>query len=137
MQQASGECELKPSPLVQSWSEWEYLACGILVACPLLVVPIVNPCKADIGKPFIERYWVKAQAWLAIFGFIGNYFWTHYFFQLLGASYTMPSHRLNNVCSKPLRKGQSHWAFFCPCCCLSAIHVLLHPVCATWHHTFG
>lgn len=35
--------------------------------------------------------------WQAIFGFVGNYFWTHYFFQLLGAAYTLPSHRLNGV----------------------------------------
>jgi cycloeucalenol cycloisomerase len=34
---------------------------------------------------------------MAIFGFIGNYFWTHYFFNLLGAAYTLPSHRLNGV----------------------------------------
>lgn len=35
--------------------------------------------------------------WVAIFGFIGNYFWTHYFFNLLGAAYTLPSHKLNGV----------------------------------------
>jgi hypothetical protein len=39
----------------------------------------------------------QANVWVAIFGFIGNYFWTHYFFNLLGAAYTLPSHRLNGV----------------------------------------
>jgi cycloeucalenol cycloisomerase len=39
----------------------------------------------------------QANVWMAIFGFIGNYFWTHYFFNLLGAAYTLPSHRLNGV----------------------------------------
>lgn len=39
----------------------------------------------------------QANVWIAIFGFIGNYFWTHYFFNLLGAAYTLPSHRLNGV----------------------------------------
>ena len=38
-----------------------------------------------------------AQVWIAIFSFVGNYFWTHYFFQLLGAAYTFPSWRLNDV----------------------------------------
>lgn len=37
------------------------------------------------------------NVWQAIFGFIGNYFWTHYFFNLLGAAYTLPSHKLNGV----------------------------------------
>jgi len=40
---------------------------------------------------------VQANVWMAIFGFIGNYFWTHYFFNLLGAAYTLPSHKLNGV----------------------------------------
>jgi hypothetical protein len=40
---------------------------------------------------------VQMNVWQAIFGFIGNYFWTHYFFNLLGAAYTLPSHRLNGV----------------------------------------
>ncbi|KAF1893403.1 hypothetical protein Lal_00001873 [Lupinus albus] len=32
-----------------------------------------------------------------IFSYVGNYFWTHYFFTVLGASYTFPSWRMNNV----------------------------------------
>lgn len=39
----------------------------------------------------------QANVWIAIFSFVGNYFWTHYFFQLLGASYTFKSFRLNGV----------------------------------------
>ncbi len=39
----------------------------------------------------------SVQVWIAIFSFVGNYFWTHYFFQLLGAAYTFPSWRLNDV----------------------------------------
>lgn len=39
----------------------------------------------------------QMNVWMAIFGFIGNYFWTHYFFNLLGAAYTLPSHKLNGV----------------------------------------
>jgi cycloeucalenol cycloisomerase len=83
---------------MQSWDEWGYLWCGVLTVAPLLVIPLLAPGEADRGKPLLGRFWVKANVWIAIFGFIGNYFWTHYFFQLLGAAYTMPSHRLNNVC---------------------------------------
>lgn len=81
----------------QAWDEWGYLACGVLTAAPLVIYPLLFPGRADAGKPLAQRYWVKANLWLGVFGFIGNYFWTHYFFQLLGASYTMPSHRLNDV----------------------------------------
>lgn len=83
----------------QGWREWEYLACGLLTASPLVVLPIMFPGKVDRGKPYTSRFWVKANIWLAIFGFVGNYFWTHYFFHVLGAAYTMPSHRLNQACS--------------------------------------
>ena len=40
---------------------------------------------------------VQANVWIAIFSFIGNYFWTHYFYKILGATYTFPAHRLNDV----------------------------------------
>ena len=39
----------------------------------------------------------QANLWIAIFGFIGNYYWTHYFFNILGAAYTFPSFKLNQV----------------------------------------
>ncbi len=35
-------------------------------------------------------YWLKANVWIAIFGFVGNYFWTHYFYTVLGARYLFP-----------------------------------------------
>ena len=28
---------------------------------------------------------------------IGNYFWTHYFYKILGCKYSFPAHRLNDV----------------------------------------
>ena len=52
----------------------------------------------------------QANVWIAVFGYVGNYFWTHYFFKLLGASYTMKSHRLNDV---PLVMYLMTHAYFC------------------------
>ena len=49
----------------------------------------------------LQRYWVKANLWIAIFSFIGNYFWTHYFSRLLGAAYTFPAHQLNEARPSP------------------------------------
>lgn len=47
----------------------------------------------------------QANIWIAIFSFIGNYFWTHYFYKVLGASYTFVSWRLNDVSDQ----GASTW----------------------------
>ncbi|KAG8090838.1 hypothetical protein GUJ93_ZPchr0011g27614 [Zizania palustris] len=47
----------------------------------------------------LGQHWPIASAniWIIIFSYVGNYFWTHYFFTVLGASYTFPSWRMNNV----------------------------------------
>ncbi|CAN1267903.1 Cycloeucalenol cycloisomerase [Linum perenne] len=39
----------------------------------------------------------QASVWIIIFSYVGNYFWTHYFFTVLGAEYTFPSWKMNNV----------------------------------------
>lgn len=62
----------------------------------MLLPPLLQPA-AERGKPLAQRFWVKANLWIAIFSFIGNYFWTHYFYRLLGAAYTFPAHRLNEA----------------------------------------
>ncbi|KAK4774909.1 hypothetical protein SAY86_009844 [Trapa natans] len=53
--------------------------------------------KADRTMSWKDRYWVKASIWIIIFSYVGNYFWTHYFFTVLGAAYTFPSWKMNNV----------------------------------------
>ncbi|XP_031258667.1 cycloeucalenol cycloisomerase-like [Pistacia vera] len=40
---------------------------------------------------------LQANLWIILFSYVGNYFWTHYFFTVLGASYTFPSWKMNNV----------------------------------------
>lgn len=62
-----------------------------------MLLPLALQPPAERGKPLAQRYWVKANLWIATFSFIGNYFWTHYFYRLLGASYTFPAHRLNQA----------------------------------------
>ncbi|XP_034926086.1 cycloeucalenol cycloisomerase isoform X2 [Populus alba] len=53
--------------------------------------------QADSKLCWKDCYWVKASLWIIIFSYVGNYFWTHYFFTVLGASYTFPSWKMNNV----------------------------------------
>jgi len=92
------------------------MSLGVLAAFPYVLIPLYFPNlikgggDPDAGKPLSQRYWVKANLWIAIFSFIGNYVWTHYFYQLLGASYTFPAHRLNDV---PVTLYLMTHAYFC------------------------
>ncbi|KAL0535301.1 hypothetical protein IC582_029630 [Cucumis melo] len=79
------------------FTELEYLLLGLLAALPAFLIPVVWPGEADRCLPWKDRYWVKASLWIVIFSYVGNYFWTHYFFTVLGASYTFPSWRMNDV----------------------------------------
>lgn len=96
-----------------------FLVCGGL-ALPLALQPFLAP-TGKARKPLSASHAVRAQLWIAIFGFIGNYWcarcplsvlcatdhgagccaaacrYTHYFYCVLRAKYTMPSWRLNDV----------------------------------------
>ena len=87
-------------PKSYEWfEEWSYFIVGLIIALPPLVVPLfmAKDGHGDPGRPVWQRYWVKANVWIAILSFIGNYLWTHYFYNLLGASYTFKAWRLNDV----------------------------------------
>ncbi|CAM0875951.1 unnamed protein product [Alopecurus aequalis] len=72
------------------------------------------PRRKDSIRSLKDRYWVKANVWIIIFSYVGNYFWTHYFFTVLGASYTFPSWRMNNV---------PHTTFFLTHACFLFYHM--------------
>ena len=81
----------------ESFGRWGYLAyCGACAA-PAIVAPLMRPSASDRGKALSERYIVKANVWIAVFSFIGNYWYTHYFYAVLKAEYTFDAHRLNDV----------------------------------------
>ncbi|KAE9604276.1 putative cycloeucalenol cycloisomerase [Lupinus albus] len=86
-----------PFNLYENFTELEYLLIGLISAVPSVLIPMLFVGKADRIIPWKDRYWVKASLWIMIFSYVGNYFWTHYFFTVLGASYTFPSWRMNNV----------------------------------------
>jgi|TARA_B110000971_G_scaffold215294_1_gene248541 cycloeucalenol cycloisomerase len=84
------------------WGPWGYLGYCVSCAAPYIVVPLFKPLGGDILKdgsvrPRSEQYVLKANAWIAIFSFVGNYWYTHYFYQVLHAKYTFHAHRLNDV----------------------------------------
>jgi len=83
--------------LYEDFTAWTYdLVLGGL-ALPFLLQPIIYPLGPDKDRPLLERYAFKANLWIAIFTFIGNYWYTHYFFSVLKARYSMPAHNLNAV----------------------------------------
>ena len=84
--------------LYERFTAWTYLwVCGGL-ALPLVLQPFLYPgLTREADRPLAQRYALKANVWLAIFGWVGNYWYTHYFYSVLGAAYTMPAHRVNGV----------------------------------------
>ncbi len=76
--------------ILDPWGDLAYLVFGVLLAAPLVVVPLIWPGAADRGRPLRERHWVKLNLWLAIFTWCGSYFITHYFFEALGMAYRFP-----------------------------------------------
>ena len=79
------------------WGRWGYMIyCGSCAA-PALVWPLTYPLKGDKKLPKSEWYILKANLWIALFSFIGNYWYTHYFYAVLKANYTFDAHRLNDV----------------------------------------
>jgi cycloeucalenol cycloisomerase len=87
--------------LYESWSAREYNLYLLLLSLPCILQPIIFPSaffsSPDAQRPLSQRYATKANIWFAIYAFIGNYWYTHYFYSVLKASYSMPSTRLNNV----------------------------------------
>jgi len=81
----------------KEWEDYGFMALALAVSLPAVLIPLLIPGE-DSVKPLRERYWVKANVWIFIFGFVGNYFWTHYFYKLLHATYTFPvKWQLNEV----------------------------------------
>lgn len=85
------------TPLYKYCDRNSYLIISIVGCLPGFVIPLLFPCSVDKQRPYSQRFWVKGTLWIAVFGFYGNYFWTHYFYQLLGAKYMFDSYRFNDV----------------------------------------
>jgi cycloeucalenol cycloisomerase len=95
------------SGVYERFDAWSYIyLCGGLalgfVLQPFLyharMVGAPQQVSPDVARPWYQRYSCKANVWIAVYSFIGNYWYTHYFYSVLHAAYTMPSiHRFNHV----------------------------------------
>lgn len=63
---------------------------GFSLALPVLLVPLCLAARFT-AVPWFESYWLKANLYLFIFGFFGNYFGSEYFFDVLGMVYNYPN----------------------------------------------
>eukprot|EP01127_Copromyxa_protea_P019144 TRINITY_DN6142_c0_g1_i1.p1 TRINITY_DN6142_c0_g1~~TRINITY_DN6142_c0_g1_i1.p1 ORF type:complete len:262 (+),score=53.48 TRINITY_DN6142_c0_g1_i1:84-869(+) len=74
----------------EEWTDLGYMVTGLLLSIPNFVLPNIFASAEDKKLPFWSRFCNKSYVWIALFNFIGNYFWSHYFFTCLGASYSFP-----------------------------------------------
>ena len=82
----------------ESFTAFHYLAVGLLLFLAPVLIPIIVPSHfLSSHLPLSRRYSSKANLYLFILAWMANYFWTHYFYSVLRASYTFPAHRLNHV----------------------------------------
>ena len=70
-----------------TWGNAALLAHSLVVALPVLLIPAFLARRHPSHLPWHQRYWFKANVYLAIFSFIGNYFGSAYFFDVLGMAY--------------------------------------------------
>lgn len=74
----------------QRWSNGALLAHAFATALPVLLVPMLIARRFTV-KRWYQSYWFKANVYLLLFGFFGNYFGSEYFFDVLGMVYHYPN----------------------------------------------
>lgn len=63
---------------------------NLALLLPLYLIPLLIRDERDIGRRWHETYWFKANVWMFIFVFACTYFFTEYFFDILGMVYYFP-----------------------------------------------
>jgi cycloeucalenol cycloisomerase len=76
--------------LSRGWGDLGYLVQALLVAAPLVVVPALLSPERAAGRAWHQTAWLKLNLWIAVFAFVGNYFGSEYFFDVLGMIYRFP-----------------------------------------------
>eukprot|EP00041_Stephanoeca_diplocostata_P020509 m.460823 g.460823 ORF g.460823 m.460823 type:complete len:290 (+) comp21599_c0_seq10:192-1061(+) len=96
----------------ETWTGTSYLICGIVLSVPCILLPASACRRVDTHQKFWERYYVRFTIWMAIVVFIASYFFTHYFYTLLGVRYTLPTDgwELNHV---PISMYLMAYPYFC------------------------
>jgi cycloeucalenol cycloisomerase len=65
----------------EDFDQWSYMKVCVGLALPFLLQPLLLPSAGhespDASRPLLERYSFKANLWIAVYSFIGNYWYTH------------------------------------------------------------
>jgi len=76
---------------VNSFGDTALLLHGVIVAAPLFLIPALLRIGNNPGQRWYNSYWFKANLYIGLFGFFGNYFGSEYFFDVLGMVYNLPN----------------------------------------------
>lgn len=68
---------------------WQ-LGQNLLMLAPLYVIPFFIRDETSLGRKWYQTYWFKFNVWIYIFAFVATYFFTEYFFDVLGMVYDFP-----------------------------------------------
>lgn len=81
------------SRAVLTWDDPTYIAFGFLCGAPPVLVPALLHRRIPglRGVPWHQSWWFKFNVWIFLFVFVGTYFLTHYFFDVLGMRYEFPT----------------------------------------------
>lgn len=76
---------------VTAFDDTALLLHAALVALPLAVIPAFLQRWTNPSLRWYQSYWFKANLYIFLFGFFGNYFGSEYFFDVLGMVYHLPN----------------------------------------------
>lgn len=76
--------------LYESFSANDYLSFSVCLMLPQWCLPFFMATAEEKKIPLLERYSTKANIWIGIVSYLGNHFFTHYFYTILGVRYTGP-----------------------------------------------
>lgn len=74
----------------EKFSPNDYFVVGLGIALPCIIGPLFLADDGEKKLPVLKRYIVKANIFVFIMGYIGNHFYTHYFYDVLEMKYTGP-----------------------------------------------
>jgi cycloeucalenol cycloisomerase len=66
------------------------LLLAVALSAPLVGVPLLVRDESSLGRPWHRTYWFKFAVWVFVFAAIGSYFFSEYFFDVLGMVYHFP-----------------------------------------------
>ena len=76
----------------EHFSPNDFILTGLCVSLPCILGPLflARNDRDERNIPLNSRYIIKANVFIAIVGYLGNHFYTHYFYNVLGVRYTGP-----------------------------------------------